>query len=227
MEMEKLLDIIKIVVPIILIAVLGFCVWRTTRPGKAKTRTTFIELWSEIGAILLVVLALVFLLAGARQNSRDMETVLTPVTAENTPVNLFLLLDENTTRAYVNRQIEENGWDTVSYSTLGEDRETVDVAVDSEEYSYLLNQEENGVVLSMDFRQSDGSLLAARLTIRTDDGTATCYYYPTEYTEWGRDTGLTLTVKGRWYTLTKTYHPATTAEAIDIAYPVVYPNGLA
>ncbi len=80
------------------------------------------------------------------------------------------------------------------------------------------------MLLTLNFattEQGESWLLWARLLIKTGDGTASCYYYPSEdYLDSGYDVGFTLTLKGRTYSL------STVQEVIDMAYPVVYPDSL-
>ncbi len=89
---------------------------------------------------------------------------------------------------------------------------------------YLSHQEANGVLLKVSFSDETSCLFSAKLTIRTDDGTARCWYYPTEDTEWFRPMGYTLAVKEGLLSFSHTLYPETAQEAIDYAYEVVYPD---
>ncbi|MCD7770444.1 MAG: hypothetical protein LUH36_10095 [Oscillospiraceae bacterium] len=197
---------------------------------------TFVVAFLAVGALGIVA---------SINTARDTEAEMPPVTAENTPVNLFLQLDDSITLDEIMAQADDRDWDIcVNNSVTSIELEAAqavgadDVAVvyiapnwseDSDHdpinaYAYSLNQEVNCVLLTMDFattEQGDSWLLWARLLIKTDDGTASCYYYPSEdYLDSGYDIGFTLKLKSRTYTL------STAQEVIDMAYPVVYPDGL-
>ncbi len=197
---------------------------------------TFVAAFLAVGALGIVA---------SINTARDTEAETPPVTADNTPVNLFLQLDDTITLDEIMAQADDQDWDFCTYvypstseltaaQALGaDDVSVVYVAPDWSEdsgndsisaYAYSLNQEVNCVLLTMDFattEQGESWLLWARLLIKTDDGTASCYYYPSEdYLDSAYDVGFTLTLKGRTYSL------STAQEVIDMAYPVVYPDGL-
>lgn len=71
-----------------------------------------------------------------------------------------------------------------------------------------------------------GYFRSAALTVKTKDGTATCWYYPTDFTDQGHDTGFTVNTRAKWRLFDKTHRPGTAQEAIDLMYAVVYPDGL-
>lgn len=196
--------------------------------------------WLQLMAAFVVAAGIAFYVGF--QTSGEAEADMPPVTAENSPVNLFLQLDAGTTMEQIVAQEDSRDWE-YSYgegsrelaSQVGAGIRFIDVIPAwSEEsgvtgnLSYLTNQDLNGEILSVYFAQEeDGSnwLLYARLVIRTDSGTATCFYYPTDFTEWGNETGFNLELKGSKQLFKRHYLLETAQEVIDTAFPVVYPGG--
>jgi len=142
------------------------------------------------------------------------------VTAENTPVNLFLVLDADTTYQEVQALGQRYGWDTSVTSRLMDGDEVqvyyVEIALNRDRLLY-----EDEVKLQLCFSPADNELDAATLTINTRHGSAYCAYMP--HTE-GTDP-YTLTLLPKWRD-SVTYSPTSAREAVDLAYSVVYPEGL-
>lgn len=143
-----------------------------------------------------------------------------PITAENTPVNLFLALDADTTYQDVQALGQRYGWDTSVTSRLMDGDEVqvyyVEIALNRDHLFYV-----DEVELQLCFSPTDNELDTATLTINTRHGSAYCAYMP--HTE-GADP-YTLTLLPKWRD-SATYSPDTAREAIDLAYSVVYPEGL-
>lgn len=174
--------------------------------------------FSRIMATVCIVYALIFFMyiAVTEYESR------VPITAENTPVNLFLALDADTTYQEVQALGQRYGWDTAVRSwTQTNDGEVqayyVDIAVNE---GRLFHEEE--VTLQLCFSSSDNELDAAMLTINTRDGSAYCAYIPnTPETE-----PYTLTLHQSGKIASTSHSPASAREAVDLAYSMVYPEGL-
>ncbi|MCD8322303.1 MAG: hypothetical protein LUC89_05385 [Oscillospiraceae bacterium] len=175
-------------------------------------------------------------------SSRESETLHPPVTEDNSPVNMFLQLDENITLEQVMAQEDERDWYFSTTSESNEFQKRVGTTVKgidirpawSEESgqqndrSYLYYEQSDGELLELYFAvEEDNSswLVYARLVIKTDDGVASCYYYPTDITKWGGETGFNLSVKGAGQLFQRKYLLETAQEVMDIVYPLVYPNG--
>ena len=142
-------------------------------------------------------------------------------TPEKTPSNVFLILTRDTTPEELCTRSQEQGLYCIGPVQDGK-TSAYYILVDT---FYLSHQEANGVLLKVRFSDDAGCLLSAKLTIRTNDGRAKCWYYPTEDTEWFRPTGYTLTTKTGVLSLPRTLHPETAQDAIDYVYEMVYPDG--
>jgi hypothetical protein len=188
-----------------------------------------------------VICAGMYVLAGF-QTSRQAESELPPVTEENSPVNMFLQLTPDITMEQVMTQTNDRDWEFVLgdggsrlAEAVGAPVRLIQIVPDWSEdsqvetkFSYTLHQDLNGEILELFFATPENGsswLVYARLTMRTDDGFANCYYYPTSFTQLGGKTGFNLDVKGAKQLFKKSYLLDSPQGVIDIAKPIVYPNG--
>ena len=165
-----------------------------------------------------------------------------PITASNTPVQLFLDLrpdltvDEvmllaveynlEATASYGQRSIDTGEHSIFQYYNYTHDPVyTIDLVPDlGKEHLSFYFYENVGMALVYD---PDTMVLeSAYLSINTDDGRAYCYYFPGEPTVEDCETGYNLFLRKSALSRQKYYHTETPEEIIDIAYPVLYPEGL-
>ena len=152
------------------------------------------------------------------------------LTAENTPANVFLLLEPDTTMDDLYALADSYGLYThdlyTQYSAVEDDIgiTTVDITADE---GYWLNKDSPGVFLSVVFAPEEAGAYfrSAALTVKTGNGTATCWYYPTDFTDQGHDTGFTVKTRAKGRLFDKTCRPDTAREALDLMYAVTYPDG--
>ena len=181
---------------------------------------------SGVYVLVLIVCAMVF------ASAREPEPVV-PVTASNTPVQLFLDLRPDITVDEVMALAEEYNLEASAnyrkgYDGDGEiilDSYTITLVPDSEEplpsfYRY------EGVGMAMNYDPDTMVLESAYLSIDTDDGRAWCHYFPGEPTMEDCETGYNLFLRKSALAPRKYYHADTPEEIVAIAYQVLYPDGL-
>lgn len=174
--------------------------------------------FSRIMATVCIVYALIFFvyIAVTEHESRI------PITAENTPVNLFLALEPDTTYSDVQALSHRYGWDTTVRSWT----QTNDGKIQSYYVEIGVNEEllflKEEVTLQLCFSPADNELDAAMLTINTRDGSAYCAYIPNTL----ETDPYTLTLHPSGQIASISHSPASAREAVDLAYSVVYPEGL-
>ncbi len=229
MELTTVVKIVAIVFNILLaVVLLGTVLYVTSPKGreKRKNHEPFIIIYWDIGIIFVAALIVAIVVWGINQGVQSQEDNAMDITAANTPVHLFLALTPDLTIEETEAMAEEYGWNTFSWEALGSN--TTEIDIYPEESSYLSSSAVYGVTMELTFYGEDSKVLqSATLLIKTEYGTATCYYYPTEVTEYGRETGFNLTIKAKGSLFSHKYLLDTAQEVIDIAYPIVYPDGLA
>ncbi|MCD7749756.1 MAG: hypothetical protein LUH42_06875 [Oscillospiraceae bacterium] len=226
MNADIILSGIRNVGPFVLATAVFGIAWYVSSPKfQGRRIASFFAIRTNVGIFFVVigtVLGLVYI--GAKEVERMDENSMV-ITAENTTVPLFLTLTPETTIGEVEAMAEEYGW----FTSMVQQSSSLELSVypDREYAGNKLYGGKKGVELELYF-ESDGihSLLSAYLLIITDSGTATCRYFPTDYTEWGGETGFNLTVKAKGHLFSKKYLLDTPQEVIDIVYPIVYPDGL-
>lgn len=210
------------------------------RPRK-PLRTLYIPEWWQtaiFAAVLFLLLAASLL--SENQAERDADTV--PVTAANTPVQLFLDLRPDITVDEVLLLAEEYDLEVTAdyhYSYVVSNRSHInnETVVDSyriqlapdpgEEYTQTSSLSfYRGVAMALVYDPTATELQSAYLSIDTDDGRAWCHYFPGEPTVEDCETGFNLFLRKSALAPRKYYHTETAQEIIDIAYPVLYPEGL-
>ncbi|MCD8115823.1 MAG: hypothetical protein LUE21_01700 [Oscillospiraceae bacterium] len=229
MDITTLTKGLSVVLTIILVVVLfGSVLYVTSPRGRArrKSHEPFFIMYWDVEVIIFVVLLVTLLAWGVSQGVQSQEDNAMDITAANTPVHLFLALSPDLTVEEVEVMAEEYGWKTFSWEALGSN--TTEMDIYPEESDYLGSTSVYGVTMQLTFFGEDSKVLqSATLLIKTEYGTATCYYYPTDETEYGRETGFNLTVKAKGKLFSEKYLLEAAQEVIDIAYPIVYPDGLA
>ncbi|MCD7845776.1 MAG: hypothetical protein LUG57_08010 [Oscillospiraceae bacterium] len=227
MNADIILSAIRNVGPFVLAAAVFGIAWYVSSPKfQGRRITSFFAIHTDVGIFFIVigtVLGLVYI--GAKEvEYMDEDSMV--ITAENTTASLFLSLTPETTIGEVEAMAEEYGW----FTSMVQQSSYIELSIypDRENAGNKLYGGKKGVELELYF-ESDGihSLLSAYLLIITDSGNATCRYFPTDYTEWGGETGFNLTVKAKGRLFSKKYLLDTPQEVIDIVYPIVYPDGLA
>lgn len=137
-------------------------------------------------------------------------------TAERTPALLFPLLTAQTTEDELCAAAEAREL----YAIPSSKKEGLYyVMVDPQ---YMNNRENEGVLLEASFDRETGAFSSAKLTIRTQTGTAHCR----ANVDAGGAMTYKTTVKVPWYAPGKT-HPAENAQAaLSMACAAVYPDGM-
>ena len=202
--------------------------------AHARWHTTFLS---------VIVLALCVLSILSSTRTEDRETV--PITAANTPVQLFLDLrpditvdevmllaeeyDLEATASYHQRSVNTGKYTLNSHYNYTHDTVYTiylvpDPGEDYTQTSSLLFY--RGVAMALSYDPDTMELESAYLSIDTDDGRAYCHYFPGEPTMEDCETGFNLFLRKSALSRQKYYHADTPEEIIDIAYPVLYPNGL-
>ena len=205
-----------IILAVLILGWLGMLLYLRRR-SLPVTRERIHDLYIPLILICIIVLC-VFLGMSSYGGGEYMQQA----TPEKTPSNIFLILAHDTTPEELCARAQEQGLICIGPVQEGKTEEYY-IVVDS---FYLSHQEANGVLLKVSFSDDTGCLLSAKLTIRTNDGTARCWYYPTEDTEWFRPMGYTLTTKTGVLSLPRTLHPETAQDALDCAYATLYPDGM-
>jgi len=217
-------------------------------PAKTQRELRFANLFMTfIYALAILSLVSEFVELGKTsaeiaQAYREEETTAVSVTAENTPVQLFLDLRPDITVDEVMQLAEEYDLETTAsygkrrastgkrtlfsyYSYTYEPVYNIDLVPDLGENQLSFYFYENvGMALSYD--PDTMELESAYLSINTDDGRAYCHYFPGEPTMEDCKTGYNLFLRKSALSPQKYYHAETPEEIIAIAYPVLYPDGL-
>lgn len=204
------------------------------RPRKVL-RPLYIPLrWQRgiITAALFLILAAELL--AVNQDERANDTV--PVTAENTPVQMFLELRPDLTVDEVMALAEEYDLEATAEPKQKYD-DNGELYVSSYNIQLLpdtgLEYDPNnslmfyrGVAMALGYDPTATTLQSAYLSIDTEDGRAYCHYFPGEPTLENCETGYNLFLRKSALSPQKYYHADTPEEIIAIAYPVLYPEGL-
>lgn len=210
------------------------------RPRKPLRGPYIPPRWQRGIFTAVIFLLLAISLVSANRDGRANVTV--PVTAENTPVQLFLDLRPDITVDEVMGLAEECGLEANAYHTThtmstGEqsiyNRTQVAVYIinlapdPGNEYAHTSSiHSEGGVAMALIYDPTATKLQSAYLSMDTDDGRAYCHYFPGEPTMEDCETGYNLFLRKSALAPQKYYHADTPEEIIDIAYPVLYPDGL-
>jgi len=205
-----------VILAVCCLAVLGMVIY-VRRKEMTVTPAIFrsMQLWAAVACLVTLLLFLGIASYGGGE-------YMVQTTPEKSPSNVFLTLTQDTMPEELFERSQEQGLFCVGPVPDGK---TTEYYI-SADVLYLSHQEANGVLLKVCFSEDDGQMLSAKLTIRTDDGIARCWYYPTEDTEWFRPAGYTLKTKDGPLSLPRTSNPETAQDAIGYAYAVVYPNGM-
>ena len=203
------------------------------RPRKALRALYIPPRWQRgIFAAVLFLLTMISILSG-KQAEKDANAV--PVTAENTPVQMFLELRPDITMDEVMGLAEEFNLKVTAYPT---ERTINNVKTLSGYYVELLPYSERdydpsnslysleGVAMALLFDPTATKLQTAYLSMGTDNGQGYCHYFPGEPTVEDCETGYNLFLRRFALAPQKYYHAETPEEIIAIAYPVLYPAGL-
>ena len=220
-------------------------------PAKTQRELRFANLFMTF-IYALAVLSLVSEFAELGKTSaeiaqayREEETTAVPLTAENTPVQLFLdlrpdltvdevlLLAEEynleATASYGQRSIDTgerhiHQYYYYTYEPIYTIRLEPDTGLEYDPNNSVLLFRGAGMALVYD---PDTMVLeSAYLSIDTDDGRAWCHYFPGEPTMEDCETGYNLFLRKSALSPQKYYHAETPEEILAIAYPVLYPEGL-
>ena len=214
-------------------------------PARTQRELRFANLFMSL-VYALAVLSLVSEFADLGRTSaelaqsyREEEANAVSVTAENTPVQLFLDLRPDITVEEVMALAEEYGLEATAgyhYSYVANDRSHINNESVVDSYRITLTPDLEETRLSFYFYESVGMALvydptatqlqSAYLSIDTDDGRAYCHYFPGEPTIEDCETGYNLFLRRSALSPRKYYHADTPEEIIAIAYPVLYPDGL-
>ncbi len=210
------------------------------RPRKPVRGPYIPPRWQRAIFSVVLFLLLAGSLVSANHDERANATV--PVTAENTPVQLFLDLRPDITVDEVMLLAEEYDLEASAYHTtrtMSTDGHSIynrtQVAVyiinlapdPGNEYAHTSSiHSEGGVAMALVYDPTATKLQSAYLSIDTDDGRAYCHYFPGEPTMEDCETGFNLFLRKSALSRQKYYHAETAQEIIDIAYPVLYPEGL-
>lgn len=167
------------------------------------------------------------------QSYQEEDAATVPVTAANTPVQLFLDLRPDITVDEVlllaeEYDLEVSGGHSQRYNGDGElyfDSYTIRLTPDLGE-SRLSFYYYESVGMALVYDPTATTLQSAYLSIDTDDGRAYCHYFPGEPTMENCETGYNLFLRKSALAPQRYYHADTPEEIIDIAYPVLYPDGL-
>lgn len=229
--MTTVVNVLSIVSRIALaLVVLGTVLYITSPKGRARRKNgeSFLMIYLDIGVIFMVIAIIAAVTVSMVYSSRVEEEDAMNITAANTPVHLFLELSPDLTVEEVDAMTEEYGWYNFSVEVnYASGKKQIEMTIYPEE-EILSSLSANGAYIELTFTTDDSpTLLSAKLVIKTDDGSATCCYYPTEYTDSGGETGFNLTVKAKGKLFSEKYLLDTAQEVIDIVYPIVYPDGLA
>ncbi|MCC8356414.1 MAG: hypothetical protein LJU34_00925 [Oscillospiraceae bacterium] len=225
MNADIILSGIRNVGPFVLAAAVFGIAWYVSSPKfQGRRIASFFAIRTNVGIFFVVIGTILGLVYIGAKEVEYMDENSMVITVENTTVPLFLTLTPETTIGEVEAMAEEYGW----FTSMVQQSSSIELSVyPDRENTGKLYSGKKGVELELYF-ESDGihSLLSAYLLIITDSGNATCRYFPTDYTEWGGETGFNLTVKAKGHLFSKKYLLDTPQEVIDIAYPIVYPDGL-
>lgn len=200
-------------------AIIAFCAlaWLAVYiyTGKKGNKVSY-QTFSVVRGVIGVLCALVAVAVVALGDVNEPDLLLDQPTAERTPALLFPLLTAQTTEDELCAAAEERELYAIASSqTEG----LYYVVVDSWSLS---NRNSAGVILEASFDRETGAFSAAKLTIRTPNGTARCR----ANVDAGGAMAYKTTVKVPWYAPGKT-HPAENAQAaLAIAYAAVYPDGM-
>lgn len=226
MNADMILSGIRNVGPFVLAAAVFGIAWYVSSPKfQGRRIASFFAIRTNVGIFFVVIGTILCLVYVGAKEVEYMDENSMVITAENTTVPLFLALTPETTIGEVEALAEEYGWVT----SMVQQSSSIELSVyPDRENTGKLYSGKKGVELELYF-ESEGihSLLSAYLLIITDSGNATCRYFPTDYTEWGGETGFNLTVRAKGHLFSKKYLLDTPQEVINIVYPIVYPDGLA
>ncbi|MCD8087964.1 MAG: hypothetical protein LUE22_05175 [Oscillospiraceae bacterium] len=226
MNADMILSGIRNVGPFVLAAAVFGIAWYVSSPKfQGRRIASFFAIRTNVGIFFVVIGTILCLVYVGAKEVEYMDENSMVITAENTTVPLFLALTPETTIGEVEAMAEEYGWVT----SMVQQSSSIELSVyPDRENTGKLYSGKKGVELELYF-ESEGihSLLSAYLLIITDSGNATCRYFPTDYTEWGGETGFNLTVRAKGHLFSKKYLLDTPQEVINIVYPIVYPDGLA
>ncbi len=226
MNADMILSGIRNVGPFVLAAAVFGIAWYVSSPKfQGRRIASFFAIRTNVGIFFVVIGTILCLVYVGAKEVEYMDENSMVITAENTTVPLFLALTPETTIGEVEAMAEEYGWVT----SMVQQSSSIELSVyPDRENTGKLYSRKKGVELELYF-ESEGihSLLSAYLLIITDSGNATCRYFPTDYTEWGGETGFNLTVRAKGHLFSKKYLLDTPQEVINIVYPIVYPDGLA
>lgn len=204
------------------------------RPRKVLRGLFIPPRWQRAIFCIIVFLLAAAEILSANQAERDSRAV--TVTAENTPVQLFLDLRPDLTVDEVMILSEEYGLEVSAYpkQKYDDNGELYDSS-----YNIQLHPDADGaydpgnslssyrgVGMALVYDPTATALQSAYLSIDTDDGRAYCHYFPGEPTMEDCETGYNLFLRKSALSPQKYYHAETPEEIIAIAYPVLYPEGL-
>lgn len=137
-------------------------------------------------------------------------------TAERTPALIYPLLTAQTTADELRAAAEERELYAIPSS---QSEGLYYVVVDT---SYMSNRQNAGVMLEVQFSSETGAFSSAKLTIRTQTGTARCTAAMDKY----GTMEYKIRVRTPWYALARTQTAADAQAALAIAYDAVYPDGM-
>ncbi|MCD7768943.1 MAG: hypothetical protein LUH36_02325 [Oscillospiraceae bacterium] len=228
MTVDTILAGIRTIGPLVLAVALFAVAWYVTSPKfKGRRAESFFAVHANVGIFFIVVFAIFGLVYIGVHQSEYIEGTAMEITAENTTVPLFLALTPESSMEDVEAMAEEYGWSIGTSEQTGSIKQTSSIKLTvspDEENTGALFGGRKGVQLELYFdSEGDHPLLSVYLLIKTDSGTASCRYFPTDYTEWGGKTGFNLTVRAKGHLFSEKYLLDTPQEVIDIAYSIVYP----
>ncbi len=200
-----------------------------------KTIRLYLD-YSTVRIVLAMVIGIAAIVGIAVQNRAEEAANTVPVTADNTPVQMFLELRPDITVDEVISLAEEYNLEaSESYGQrYNESGELIfnNYTIELLPYSDLEYDRGNslmfyrGVAMALSYNPDTMELESAYLSMDTDDGRAYCHYFPGEPTVADCETGYNLFLRKAALAPRKYYHAETPEEIIAIAYPVLYPDGL-
>lgn len=203
------------------------------RPRKVLRGLYIPPRWQR--SILVAVLFLILVAEILIVNQAERDAISVTVTAANTPVQLFLDLRPDISVEEVMVLAEEYDLEVSAYpKQIFDDNGELYVS----SYNIQLHPDADGaydpgnslssyrgVGMALVYDPTATKLQSAYLSMDTDHGRAYCHYFPGEPTMENCETGYNLFLRKSALVPQKYYHADTPEEIIEIAYPVLYPEG--